>query len=228
MEMKIDIISVVPNSMQSYIDCSIIKRAREKGKVEINLIDLKDYSNDKLGRVDDYPYGGGAGMLIKCEPMFNCIESLQSITNYDEIIYLTADGKTLNQAITNELSLSNNLLLIAGHYKGIDQRIRDYFVTKEISIGDFVLTGGELPALILMDSIVRLIPGVISNSEASLTDSFMNGLLEEPQYTRPAEFKEMKVPEVLLSGNHKLINEWREESSYKKTIRIRPDLLDES
>jgi len=224
--MKIDIISVVPDSMVSYIDASIIKRAREKNKVEIRLIDLKKYSDDKFNRVDDYPYGGGAGMLIRCEPMFNCIESLQKDNNYDEIIYLTADGVPLTQSISNELSLKNNLLLIAGHYKGIDQRIRNHFVTKEISIGDFVLTGGELPALTLMDSIVRLIPGVISDSHAALTDSFMNGNLEEPQYTRPAEYRGMKVPEVLISGNHKKIEEWREEQSTMKTKNRRPDLLD--
>lgn len=224
--MKIDIISVVPDSMTSYIDSSIIKRARVKNIVEIRLIDLKEYSDDKFNRVDDYPYGGGAGMLIKCEPMFNCIESLQSENNYDEIIYLTADGEKLKQTVSNELSLKNNLLLIAGHYKGIDQRIRDHFVTKEISIGDFVLTGGELPALVLMDSIVRLIPGVISDSCAALTDSFMNGNLEEAQYTRPADYRGMKVPYVLISGNHKRIEEWREKQSAMKTRKRRPDLLE--
>lgn len=223
--MRIDIISAVPELMTSYIQGSILKIAQEKGLVEIHLHNLHDFALDRFRHIDDTPYGGGAGMVIKCQPVFDCIEKLQAERSYDEIIYMCADGYPLNQTTCNELSLKQNLIILAGHYKGIDQRIREYFVTKEISIGDYVLSGGELPALVLTDAIVRLIPGVLGNSCSALDDSFQNGLLEPPQYTKPAEFRGMKVPEVLLSGDHKKIQEWRDEQAYLKTKERRPDLL---
>jgi tRNA (guanine37-N1)-methyltransferase len=224
--MRIDIISVVPDSMESYINSSIIDKAQKKGLVEIQLHPLHDFSKNKHNRVDDYLYGGQSGMLLQCEPIFEAVESLQSKRTYDEIIYVTADGEKYDQSHANHLSLKKNLIIIAGHYKGIDQRIRDSIITREISIGDFVLTGGELPALIILDSIIRLIPGAIGDSTAALTDSFQAGLLDAPNYTRPEDFRGMKVPEVLLSGNHKKIEEWREEESLKKTKKLRPDLLE--
>jgi tRNA (guanine37-N1)-methyltransferase len=224
--MRIDLISAVPETFDSMLNASIIKIAREKQLVEIVTHDLHDYAEDKFRHIDDVPFGGGAGMLIKCKPVFDCIEKLQKQRNYDEIIFMSADGKPLRQTHSNELSMLQNIIIIAGHYKGIDQRIRDEFVTRELSIGDFVLTGGELPAMVLVDSIVRLLPGVISDAESALEDSFMNGLLEPPQYTRPAEFRGMKVPEVLLGGDHKKIREWRDEMSLGKTQQRRPDLLD--
>jgi tRNA (guanine37-N1)-methyltransferase len=223
--MRIDIISAVPELMISYIQGSILKIAQERGIVEIHLHNLHDYALDRFRHIDDTPYGGGAGMVIKCQPVFDCIEKLQADRRYDEIIYMCADGYPLNQTTCNELSLKQNIIIIAGHYKGIDQRIRDYFVTKEISIGDFVLSGGELPALVLTDAIVRLIPGVLGNSCSALDDSFQNGLLEPPQYTKPAEFRGMRVPDVLLSGNHQKIQQWRDEQAYLKTKERRPDLL---
>ncbi len=223
--MRIDILSAIPESMESIISTSIIRIAREKNLVDIVLHNLHEYATDKYRHIDDYPFGGGAGMLIKCQPLFDCIEKLLSERNYDEIIFMCADGNVMKQSDSNELSLKDNLMIIAGHYKGIDQRVRDKFVTKEISIGDFVLSGGELPALVLVDSIVRLIPGVIGDAESALEDSFMNGLLEAPQYTRPADFRGMKVPEVLLSGNHSEIKKWRENQAYEKTKNRRPDLL---
>lgn len=223
--MRIDIISAVPELMISYIQGSILKIVQERGIVEIHLHNLHDYALDRFRHIDDTPYGGGAGMVIKCQPVFDCIEKLQADRRYDEIIYMCADGYPLNQTTCNELSLKQNIIIIAGHYKGIDQRIRDYFVTKEISIGDFVLSGGELPALVLTDAIVRLIPGVLGNSCSALDDSFQNGLLEPPQYTKPAEFRGMRVPDVLLSGNHQKIQQWRDEQAYLKTKERRPDLL---
>ena len=224
--LRIDIISAVPKSMESYINSSIIKNAREKGFVEIHLHNLHDHTNDKQGRIDDYPYGGGAGMLIKCEPVFNLVDKLKSEREYDDIIFLTADGTVLNQSISNKLSLSANIILLAGHYKGIDQRIRDELITKEISIGDFILTGGELPSSCFsMDSVVRLIPGVIGDAEAALSDSFQDGLLEAPNYTRPENFNGLKVPAILLSGNHAKIDEWKQEQSVEKPKNRRPDLL---
>ncbi len=224
--MRIDLISAVPEIFASVLQASILKIAQEKKIAEIHIHNLHDYALDRFKHVDDEPFGGGAGMLIKCQPVFDCIENLQTKRQYDEIIFMTADGERLDQTTANELSLKKNLIILAGHYKGIDQRIRDEFVTREISIGDFVLTGGELPALVLVDSIVRLLPGVISDAESALEDSYQNGLLEPPQYTRPADYKGRKVPDVLMSGDHKAIREWRDEMSFKKTKEKRPDLLD--
>jgi len=221
---RIDILSAVPEIMESAINASIIKIAREKGIAEIILHNLHHYADNKFGHIDDYPYGGAAGMLIRCEPVFECIEKLKKERTYDEIIYMCADGELLQQSICNELSLKQNIIIIAGHYKGIDQRIRDYFVTREISIGNFVLSGGELPAIVLTDAIVRLLPGVLNDLESALEDSYQNDLLEPPQYTRPAIYRDMKVPEVLLSGNKKKIDEWKIEQSLKKTKERRPDL----
>lgn len=224
--MKIEILSAVPEIFVSVINSSIIKRSIEKGKVVINLHNLHHYADNKFGHIDDAPYGGASGMLIQCEPVFKCIDELLSKDNYQKIIFMSADGVKLNQTISNELSLLDNIIIICGHYKGIDQRIRDYYKTYDISIGDFVLTGGELAALVLIDSIIRLIPGVIGDATSALDDSFMDGMLEAPQYTRPSEFRGMKVPDVLLSGNPKLISEWQQNQSYEKTQKIRPDLID--
>ncbi|MCX7908024.1 MAG: tRNA (guanosine(37)-N1)-methyltransferase TrmD [Ignavibacteria bacterium] len=223
--MRIDIISAVPEIFQSFLNTSIVKNAQEKGIVKIEVHNLHRYSTDKFGHIDDTPYGGGSGMVIQCEPVFRCIEELQSQRKYDEIIYLTADGVLFNQSLANELSLKENLIFLCGHYKGIDQRIRDVLVTREISIGDFVLTGGELPAMIVIDSLVRLIPGVLGDPQSIFEDSFQNGLLEPPIYTKPSNFRGMKVPDVLLSGNHKEIDKWRYEQALKKTLERRPDLL---
>ncbi|MDC1069089.1 tRNA (guanosine(37)-N1)-methyltransferase TrmD [Candidatus Kapabacteria bacterium] len=224
--MRIDILSVVPKSMESHLQSSIIEKAIKKGIAEVHLHDLHDYSSDKHKKVDDYLYGGNSGMLLKCEPVFTCIEKLKSERTYDEIIYVSADGEKYNQSTANKLSLMKNIIILAGHYKGIDQRIRDVLITQEISIGDYVLTGGELPALVITDSIIRLLPGSIGDSTAALSDSFQSGLLDSPQYTRPEIFREYKVPEVLLSGHHKNIEKWIEVQSYEKTKRLRPDLLE--
>lgn len=226
-KIRIDIISAVPESMESYINASIVKNAREKGIAIINLHNLHDYADNKFGHIDDYPYGGAAGMLIKCEPIFDCIEKLLSEREYDEVIFMAADGEKLTQKIANEISLKKNIIILAGHYKGIDQRVRDTLITREISIGDYVLSGGELPAIVLTDAIVRLLPGVLGDLSSALEDSFMEGLLEAPQYTRPAIFKGLEVPNVLLNGNHKEIEKWKEEQSYLKTKERRKDLLDE-
>lgn len=223
--MKIDIISIVPDLLDSPFAHSIMKRAKEKGLLEVNVINLRDHTTYTRAQVDDYQFGGGAGMVMMIEPLVNAIESLQRITVYDEIIYLTPDGATFNQKMANTLSLKNNLLLICGHYKGIDQRVRDHFITKEISIGDYVLSGGELGAAVLVDAIGRLLPGVLNDETSALTDSFQDNLLAPPVYTRPEEYRGWKVPEVLLSGNHKLIEEWRHEQSLKHTEERRPDLL---
>jgi tRNA (guanine37-N1)-methyltransferase len=223
-KLHIDIVSAVPDSIRDYLNYSIIKIAKEKGLVEIELHNLHDYANNKYKRIDDYPFGGGAGMIIGCEPVFKCIENLKSQRDYDEIIYLTPDAPVLNQASSIELSLKKNLIFLAGHYKGIDQRIRDTLITKEISIGDYVLTGGELPALVLADSIIRLLPGVIGDAESALYDSFQDGLLEHPIYTRPADFRGMKVPDVLIGGNHAEIEKWKHEQALEKTKKFRPDL----
>lgn len=225
--MKIDIISVVPDLLQGPFTHSILKRARDKGLLEVNVINLRDYTTYARAQVDDYAFGGGAGMVMMIEPLVNAIESLQKETSYDEVIFLTPDGKTLNQKMANSLSLKNNLLMICGHYKGIDQRFRDHFITSEISIGDYVLSGGELAAAVLTDAIGRLIPGVLNDETSALTDSFQDNLLAPPVYTRPEEFRSWKVPEILLSGNHKLIDEWRHEQSVQRTKEKRPDLLDE-
>jgi tRNA (guanine37-N1)-methyltransferase len=226
-KIRIDIVAAVPEILESVINSSIIKIARDKGIARINLHNLHDYAEDKFRHIDSYPFGGGAGMIIQCLPVFKCIEGLTAERDYDEIIYMTADGKTLDQSTANELSLMKNLIIIAGHYKGIDQRIRDHFVTREISIGDYIMSGGELPAGVLADAIVRLLPGALGHSESALSDSFMDGLLEPPQYTRPADFRGMKVPDILLSGDHKAIDKWREEMAVSKTRLRRPDLLDD-
>jgi len=212
--MRIDLISAVPDLLMSPLQTSIIKRAQNKGKVEINIHNLRDYAFNKHKQIDDKPFGGGPGMLLKPEPFFELIEKLISEREYDEIIFSTPGGKIFNQKIANKLSLKNNVIIIAGHYKGIDDRVRERFATLELSIGNFVLSGGELPALVIVDAIVRLIPGVLNDSESALNDSFMDGnYIEAPNYTRPSEYKGLKVPEVLLSGNEKLINDWKTEQS---------------
>ncbi len=225
--MRIDIISVVPDLLTSPISHSIMKRARDKGLLEVNVINLRTYTTYARAQVDDYQFGGGAGMVMMIEPLVNAIESLQKETKYDEIIFLTPDGERFNQQTANRLSLKNNLLLICGHYKGIDQRFRDHFVTKEISIGDYVLSGGELAAAVLTDAVGRLIPGVLNDESSALSDSFQDNLLAPPVYTRPEMFRGWKVPEVLLSGNHKLIDEWRHEQAIQRTKERRPDLLND-
>ena len=223
--MKIDIIAVVPALLESPFAHSIMKRARDKGLLEVNCINLRDHTTYTRAQVDDYAFGGGAGMVMMIEPLVNAIESLQKNTVYDEIIFLTPDGETLNQQMANQLSLNKNLLLICGHYKGIDQRLRDHFVTKEISIGDYVLSGGELAAAVLVDAIGRLLPGVLNDETSALTDSFQDNLLAPPVYTRPVEFRTWKVPDILLSGNHARIEQWRHEQAVKRTAERRPDLL---
>ena len=225
--MRIDIISAVPALLESPFNDSILKRAQEKKIVEINIHNLRDYSTNKQKSIDDYAFGGGAGMVISIEPVFNCIQKLQKKIKYEEIIFMTPDGDQLSQSYTNQLSLKKNLVIICGHYKGIDQRIRDHLITKEISIGDYVMSGGELGAAVLCDAIVRLIPGVLGNETSALTDSFQDNLLAPPIYTRPREYKNMKVPDVLFSGNFPEIEKWRENEAYKRTKSRRPDLLDE-
>ena len=223
--MNIDIITVLPALLESPFAHSIMQRAQTKGLVNIRVHNLRDYSKDKHKNVDDYQYGGGAGMVMSIEPFANCIEHLQKEITYDEIIYLTPDGETLKQQTANELSLKGNLLLLCGHYKGIDQRIRELYVTKEISIGDYVLSGGELAAAVLVDSIVRLIPGVLSDESSALSDSFQDDLLSPPVYTRPADFRGHKVPDILLSGNTPEVEKWRFEQALAHTKTRRPDLL---
>lgn len=225
--MRIDIITVLPKLIESPLSHSILKRAQDKGILEIAVHDLRDYSSNKQKQVDDYQYGGGAGMVIMIEPMAACIENLRSQRDYDEVIFMTPDGDLLEQKTCNSLSLLKNILIICGHYKGIDQRIRDIYVTREISIGNYVLSGGELPAAILVDAIGRLIPGVLNDETSALFDSFQDNLLAPPVYTRPADFKGAKVPEILLSGNTKLIEDWRHEQSVKKTKDRKPGLLDQ-
>jgi len=224
--MRIDIITVLPELMQSPFNDSILKRAQEKGIVEVNFHNLRDYSTNKQKSIDDYQFGGGAGMVMMIEPIDICISKLKSERNYDEVIYMTPDGKTLNQGIANELSLKENIIILCGHYKGVDQRVRDLFITREISIGDFVLSGGELAANVLCDAVIRLIPGVLNNETSALTDSFQDDLLAPPVYTRPADYKGVKVPEVLLSGNFPKIEDWREEQAHQRTKERRPDLFD--
>lgn len=224
--MKIDIISVVPGLLESPFAHSIMKRARDKGLLQVNCINLRDYTTYPRAQVDDYQFGGGAGMVMMAEPLINAIESLQQATVYDEIIFLTPDGETFNQKMANHFSLKQNLLMICGHYKGIDQRVRDHFITKEISIGDYVLSGGELGAAVLVDAIGRLLPGVLNDETSALTDSFQDNLLAPPVYTRPEDFRGWKVPEILLSGNHAKIEEWRLQQALKRTEERRPDLLE--
>ena len=225
--MRIDILTVLPELLESPLNHSMMKRAQSKGILEINIYNIRDYTNYKHGQVDDYQFGGGAGLVLMAEPLINAIETLQKTTQYDEVIYLTPDGHKFDQRMANGLSLKNNLLLICGHYKGIDQRIRDHFITKEVSLGDFVLSGGELPAAVMVDAIGRLLPGVLNDETSALTDSFQDNLLAPPVYTRPEDFRGWKVPEVLLGGNHAKIEEWRHEQSLKITAEKRPDLLEE-
>ena len=224
--MRIDIITVLPELLESPLNHSIVKRAREKGLVEINVINLRDFTKDKYKTADDYAFGGGAGMVMMIEPVYKAIEKLKSEREYDEIIYTSPDGEKFNQKTANQLSLKNNIIILAGHYKGVDQRIRDHLITKEISIGDYVLSGGELPAAIIADALVRLLPGALSDEQSALLDSFQDDLLAPPVYTRPAEFMGWKVPDILLSGNTAEIEKWRHEQSIKRTRELRPDLTD--
>lgn len=223
--MKIDIITVVPGLLEGPFSHSILKRAQTKGLLEVRVHNLRDYTTYARAQVDDYPFGGGAGMVLMPEPLVNAIESLQQTTTYDEVIFLTPDGQTFDQPTANMLSLKQHLLLICGHYKGIDQRVRDHFITRELSIGDYVLSGGELAAAVVVDAVGRLIPGVLNDETSALTDSFQDNLLSPPVYTRPEEFRGWKVPEVLLSGNHAKIEAWREAQALQRTEERRPDLL---
>ena len=223
--MRIDVISVVPELIKGFFDYSIIKRAIDKQLVEVYFHNLHDYANNAYRQVDDYQFGGGAGMVMMIEPIDKCITALKAERHYDEVIFLTPDGETLQQKTANKLSLSENLIILCGHFKGVDQRVRDYFITKEISIGDYVLSGGELGAAVLCDAVIRLIPGVLSDETSALTDSFQDNLLAPPVYTRPANYKGWEVPEVLTSGNTPKIEQWREEMAYQRTKERRPDLL---
>jgi len=224
---RIDILTVLPELLNGPFSASILKRAQDKGLVEIHLHNIRDYSTDKHNNIDDYQYGGGAGMVMSIEPIVTLIEKLKTERSYDEVIYLTPDGEMLEQKACNELSLKNNLMMLCGHYKGIDERIREHFITKEVSIGSYVLSGGELAAAVLSDAIIRLLPGVLNNETSALTDSFQDNLLSPPVYTRPPFFRGWKVPEVLLSGNFPKIEKWREEQAMERTKSRRPDLLDE-
>lgn len=224
--MRIDIITVLPDLLESPLSHSIMKRAREKGLLEVQVHSLRQWAVNEYGQVDDYQYGGGAGMVMLCEPLVNAIETLQQQRAYDDVIYLTPDGETLNQKTANRLSLQQNLLLICGHYKGIDERVREHYITKEISIGDYVLSGGELAAAVLVDAIGRLLPGVLNDETSALTDSFQDNLLAPPVYTRPADFRGWKVPDILLSGDPKKIDEWRHDQALERTRQRRPDLLE--
>jgi tRNA (guanine37-N1)-methyltransferase len=226
--MRIDIVTGLPKLLESPLQESIIRRAQDKGKVQVLVHDLREFTHDKHKTIDDTPYGGGAGMILKPEPVFECVEHLQQQRAYDEIILLAADGETLNQRVANDLSLKENLLFICGHYKGVDERVRESLVTRVLSIGDFVLTGGELAAAVVVDTVVRLVPGVLNDSESALSDSFQDGLLVAPQYTRPPEYRGMKVPDVLLSGNHSEIEKWRQSQRAERTESRRSDLLRKS
>lgn len=223
--MRIDVLTVVPELLQSPLNESILKRAQQKGLVEIVIHNIRDYTFDKHRQVDDYPFGGEAGMVMKPEPIFRCVEALQAQRHYDEIIYTSPDGMQYNQQEANRLSTLENIIILCGHYKGIDYRIREHLITREISIGDYVLTGGELAAAIIADSVIRVIPGAIGDEASALTDSFQDNLLAPPVYTRPAEFRGWKVPDVLLSGNFAEIDKWQEQQSVERTERLRPDLL---
>lgn len=225
--MRIDIITVLPDLLESPLNHSIVQRAKKKGLAEINIINLRDFSSDKHKSVDDYPFGGGPGMVMTIEPIYKAIKHLESEREYDDIIYTSPDGGLFNQKIANELSLKQNIIILAGHYKGIDQRARDQLITREISVGDYVLSGGEIPAALITDAIVRLIPGVISDEQSALYDSFQDNLLAPPVYTRPAEFRGWKVPDILLSGNTPEIDKWRHYQSLQRTRNLRPDLLDD-
>ena len=223
--MRIDILSVVPELLRSPFEASILKRAQDAKCVEIHLHNIRDYSTNKYKQVDDYPYGGGAGMVIMIEPIAKCIETLQAERNYDAIVYMTPDGQQLNQKVANRCSLFKNMIVLCGHYKGVDQRVRDLFVTEEISIGDYVLSGGELAAAVFCDAIIRLIPGVLGNETSALTDSFQDNLLAPPIYTRPVDYRGNKVPDILTSGNTPKVEQWREEQAVERTKKLRPDLL---
>ncbi|MFT3739257.1 MAG: tRNA (guanosine(37)-N1)-methyltransferase TrmD [Breznakibacter sp.] len=224
--MRIDILTLFPDMFEGPLSESIIKRARERGLVEIVFHNIRDYSTDKHKRVDDYPFGGGAGMVMQIEPIAAVIEKLRSERSYDEVIYMTPDGERLEQKAVNQLSLKRNIIILCGHYKGVDQRVRDHYITREISIGDYVLTGGELAAAVVVDAVVRLIPGVLSDETSALTDSFQDNLLSPPVYTRPAEFNGWQVPGILLSGHQANIDKWREEQALERTRRLRPDLME--
>ncbi|MBP5630604.1 MAG: tRNA (guanosine(37)-N1)-methyltransferase TrmD [Bacteroidaceae bacterium] len=223
--MRIDIITVLPELIEGFMKESIVGRAQRKGLVEIHIHNLRDYTLDKWRRVDDYPFGGFAGMVMQCEPIDRCISALTAERHYDQIIFTTPDGEQFDQPMANSLSLCENIIILCGHYKGIDYRIREHLITKEVSIGDYVLTGGELAAAVMADAIVRIVPGVIGDEQSALSDSFQDNLLAAPVYTRPAEYKGWKVPEVLLSGNERLIKEWELQQSLERTQRLRPDLL---
>jgi tRNA (guanine37-N1)-methyltransferase len=225
--MRIDVVAGLPKLLESPFQESILKRGQAKGLIELHVHDLRSFAHDKHQSIDDTPYGGGAGMILKPEPIFECIERLLGERHYDEVIYVTADGEKLNQSLANELSLSENLIVLCGHYKGIDERVREALVTREISIGDYVLTGGELAAAVIVDTVARLIPGVLNDGESALTDSFQDGLLGSPQYTKPAEFRGLKVPDVLLSGNHSEIAKWRESQRSERTRIRRHDMLEQ-
>ena len=223
--MRIDIITVLPAMIEGFCNESILARAQKKGLAEIHLHNLRDYSADKWKRVDDYPYGGFAGMVMQCEPIDRCISALKAERDYDEVIFTSPDGEQFNQHVANDLSMKQNLIILCGHYKGIDHRIREHLITREISIGDYVLTGGELAAAVMADAIVRIVPGVISDEQSALSDCFQDAMLSAPIYTRPAEYKGWKVPDILLSGNEAKIKDWEMEQSYERTKRLRPDLL---
>ena len=225
--MRIDVITVLPELLESPFNHSILKRAQQKGLLEVNLVPLRDYAINKYGTIDDYQYGGGAGMVMMCEPIANCIDKLKSERSYDEVIYMTPDGETMNQRMMNTLSLKQNFIILCGHYKGIDERIRELYITKEISVGDYVLSGGELAAAIFVDAIGRLLPGVLNDETSALSDSFQDNLLSPPVYTRPEDFRGLKVPDILISGHQAKINDWRHEQALERTKARRPDLLEE-
>lgn len=223
--MRIDIITVLPEMLESPLGCSIVRRACDKGLAEIHVHNLRDYSTNRYRKVDDYPFGGEAGMVIQIEPVDRAISALRAERDYDEVIFTAPDGEVFNQKIANELSLLNNIIILCGHYKGIDYRIREHLITREISVGDYVLTGGEMPAAIITDAIVRLIPGAMGDEQSALSDSFQDNLLEGPIYTRPAEYKGWRVPDILLSGHAARIDEWKHQQAVERTRRLRPDLL---
>jgi tRNA (guanine37-N1)-methyltransferase len=225
--MRIDIITVLPELLRSPFEASILKRAIDKGLVSIHMHNLRAFATNNYNQIDDYQFGGGAGMVMMIEPIDKCISKLKSEREYDEVIYMTPDGETLNQSVANQISLKENIIILCGHYKGVDQRVRDHFITREISVGDFVLSGGELAAAIVCDAVIRLIPGVLGNETSALTDSFQDNLLAPPIYTRPSDYKGWKVPDILLSGHTSKIETWREEEAQKRTQNLRPDLLEE-
>lgn len=225
--MRIDILTVLPEMFESPLNCSILKRAQDKGLVEIHVHNIRDYSTNKHRKVDDYPFGGEAGMVMQIEPIDRAISALKAERDYDEIIFTSPDGETFNQPMANSLSLKENIIILCGHYKGIDYRIREHLITREISIGDYVLTGGEMPAIAITDAIVRLIPGAIGDEQSALSDSFQDNLLAPPVYSRPAEYKGWRVPDILLSGHQAKIDQWRYDQALERTRRLRPDLLDE-